>query len=384
MNWGEHSGMDKRDFLRTLAAGTLGLALPRSFDSYFSRGRGRDLKHWAWITTDVKRSESDWKRTFSLARQAGLRAVVPEVYNGRFAYYASDHLPVKENWMEKILPLAKAEGLEFHAWIWVMPCNNTDFSTLHPEWYCVNRKGESAVTKPAYVDYYKFLCPSRPEVRAFIQKTVSELAQYDELDGIHLDYVRYPDVILAEALQPKYGIVQDREYPEYDYCYCEVCRRDFRTEYGIDLSSLKDPTASKEWKQFRYDRITRLVNEDLIPIARKRGKNVTAAVFPNWENVRQQWPRWNLDAVLPMLYNGFYNKGLPWIKEETERGIEQLRGNIPVYSGLFVPAMDPETLEKAIEVSLDGGAGGVSLFSLQAMTERHWESFGKAVAASGR
>jgi carboxypeptidase C (cathepsin A) len=33
----------------------------------------------------------------------------------------------------------------------------------HPDWYNVNAKGESAVDKPAYVDYYKFLDPARPE-----------------------------------------------------------------------------------------------------------------------------------------------------------------------------------------------------------------------------
>ena len=42
--------------------------------------------------------------------------------------------------------------------------------------------------------------------------------KFRELTGIRLDYIRQLDVILASGLQPSYGIVQDREYPEYDYC----------------------------------------------------------------------------------------------------------------------------------------------------------------------
>ena len=29
------------------------------------------------------------------------------------------------------------------------------------DWYAINRLGESALEKPAYVEYYKFLCPSK-------------------------------------------------------------------------------------------------------------------------------------------------------------------------------------------------------------------------------
>ncbi|MGE5457771.1 MAG: Tat pathway signal protein, partial [Methanococcaceae archaeon] len=190
-----------------------------------------------------------------------------------------------------------------------------------------------------------------------------------------LDYIRFPDVILAETLQPKYGIVQDKEYPEYDYCYCEVCQKEFRKQSGIDILQLKDPSKNKEWRQFRYDRITHLVNDILVPVAHANKKLITAAVFPNWEMVRQQWPVWKLDAVLPMLYNNFYNKGIDWIKEQTEKGVASLTGRLPLYSGLFIPQLSPEDMTKAIEASYSGGASGIVLFSAQSMTDAHWKNF---------
>lgn len=377
--------MKKREFLKMLGVGGLGLAAPRvAFPSGTLRvpGRAKKMKHWAWMTPELEPSADVWKKRFSVMRRSGIDAIIPEVYDGRHAYYESKRLPVREAWLEKVLPLAKAEGLEFHAWMWAMPCNIEQVRRKNPEWFSVNRKGESAADKPAYVEYYRFLCPSRPEVREFIEANVAELAQVDALDGIHLDYIRYPDVILAEGIQPKYGIRQDREYPEYDYCYCDVCVREFKKETGIELAKVGDPTSSSEWRQFRYDRITRLVNDRLIPIARREKKLVTAAVFPNWEAVRQQWSEWNLDAVLPMLYNAFYYKDIDWIGEQTKKGVQSLRGRMPLYSGLFVPSFNPEGLVKAVEAALQGGAEGIALFSAGAMTEDHWRQFQELV--SGR
>ena len=337
-------------------------------------------KNWTWITTDLKTTDDEWKRRFAQWRESGVDAVLPEVFGSRAAFYASAHLPVAGEWLERILPIAKSEGLEVHAWMWTMPCNIEDVQKNHPDWFNVNRNGVSSLEKPPYVPYYKFLCPSRPDVHEFLQKRVSELAQYDELDGIHLDYIRHPDVILAAELQPRYGIVQDREYPEYDYCYCEVCRRDFKQKSGIDPLELEDPSACEEWRQFRYDLITNIVNTKLVPIGRNHNKTMTAAVFPNWEYVRQEWRAWNLDGVLPMLYHSFYGEDITWIGEQVERGIGSLKKRIPLYSGLFVPRLTPDDLSGAISASFRGVASGISLFSAGAMSDEHWERFREAVS----
>jgi uncharacterized lipoprotein YddW (UPF0748 family) len=371
--------MDRRTFMMMSGMTALSMATRREYGLTLEKVQGNigKPKHWAWITTDLKTSLDEWKQKFSKMRRAGIQAILPEIYNSRKSYYASRHLPNGGQWLEQILPLAKAEGIEVHAWMWSMPCNVAEIVEKHPDWFAVNGLGESAATKPAYVNYYKFMCPSHPEVREFVRTTVSELAQMEALTGIHLDYIRYPDVILAEALQPKYHIVQDKEYPQYDYCYCERCREEFKKRNGIDPLKMNDPSANEEWRNFRYERITRLVNEDLIPVAHQAKKQITAAVFPNWENVRQQWPVWKLDAVLPMLYHRYYQKDIPWIQEQVSKGVKSLSNRIPLYSGLFVPSLNPDELAQAVEASMKGGASGVSLFNAGSMTDAHWERFGR-------
>lgn len=292
--------------------------------------------------------------------------------------------------------IAKEVGLAFHTWIPTMVQSGND--QLKPEYYAINGKGESAFDKPAYVDYYKFLCPSREEVYAFLAGMYGAVAEVPEVDGIHLDYIRFPDVILARGLWDKYGLVMDREYPEYDYCYCDRCVGDFKAKTGIDIKSVEDPSQVQEWKQFRYDLISSLVNR-LADVVHSKGKQINAAVFPGPNSiakqiVRQEWDQWNLDAVYPMHYNDFYLEDPAWVGEVTKEGVTAINNNIPLYSGLFIcpnpenkteendpenHGLLPEEIETAIRLSMENGAAGICLFTPGRMTDAHWEAFDKAI-----
>ena len=378
--------MNKRDFIKTLGAGTLGAAASNlAFGRPDVRAPVEErTMNWIWITPDLDATPEEWQRRFAHMRAHHIHAILPEIYNGRQAYYRSSFLPHGGDWLETILPLAKAEGLEVHAWMHSMPCNIPEIVEQHKDWFGVNGRGESCVDKPAYVDYYKFTCPNRTGSREFLEKRVEEVTAVDGLDGIHFDYIRFPDVIIAESLQPKYGIIQDREYPEYDYCYCDVCRSQCEKRYGFDPMNLPDPAVSAEWREFRYESITNLVNTRLIPIARKNGKKTSAATFPNWEAVRQRWHTWDLDYVLPMLYHSFYNADGNWVRDHTRSGIDRLREHgkpAQLFSGLFVSAVAPSGLTKLIEKAHEGGAKGVVLFSYRQMNDRLWKAFADAVKA---
>lgn len=292
--------------------------------------------------------------------------------------------------------IAKDLGLAFHTWIPTMVQAKTP--KIQPEWYGVNGKGESALEKPAYVDYYKFLCPNHDGVYEFLAEMYGKIAEVPEVDAIHLDYIRFPDVILARGLWDKYGLVMDREYPEYDYCYGDKCVADFKAKTGIDITTVEDPSQIEEWKQFRYDLITNLVNR-LSNHIHQKGKQINAAVFPGPNSVakkivRQEWNKWNLDAVYPMHYNDFYLEKPDWIGTVTKEGILATKNEIPLYSGLFIcpnPAKKgaekdpenhgllPEEIGTAVRVSMENGATGICLFTPERMTEAHWKAFEKAI-----
>jgi uncharacterized lipoprotein YddW (UPF0748 family) len=369
--------MDRRGFLKTVGLTMAALAgSARAGDWLAPKPQRNGLKNWVWITNQTEKSADEWKRSFGLMKKSGVQAILPEVYNGRHAYFASKRLPVKSDLLGKLLPLAVAEGLEVHAWMWCMPCMIEEIMKKHPDWYNVNAKGESALDKPAYVDYYKFLDPGRPEVREWVEETVKELASIAELKGVHLDYIRHPDAILPTGLWAKYKIIQDKVYPQYDYGYSEYERREFKKQYGIDPLEIEDPTNHPQWMQFRFDMVTGLVNDYLVPAAHSKGKMITAAVFPGpalaRAMVRQDWGQWRLDAFLPMLYNVFYQAGPDWVKEQTGEGVATVKQ--PIYSGLFVQGMDEGTFLRTMQMALDGGASGISIFSADAMDECKWKA----------
>ncbi len=336
----------------------------------------------AWLGGPGKATDNEIAAYFADLKAKGIDALM---YNG-------GHDPAT---YERVGKLAHEAGLEFHAWI---PALMQAYSNkLDSSWYAVNGLGESALTHPAYVPHYTFLCPEREEVYRFLEELYVHVANVSYIDGIHLDYIRFPDVILARGLWKKYNLVMDREYPQFDYCYCDSCVARFKAQTGIDIRQVKDPAAVPEWKQFRYDQIARIVNR-LANAVHKEGKMISAAVFPGpsiaKKIVRQEWDKWNLDAFYPMNYNDFYLKDVRWIGKITKEEVKAVKGKGKLYSGLFIcpnPAkkalepdpenhgLTPKELGKAIKASIKNGATGICLFTPGRMTDEHWKIFVKAI-----
>ncbi len=342
--------MKKRDFIKSTIMGGMGLmASQSSFGTELANSKKPGgLKHWVWENPDIKEGEKHIKERYDHYFQAGIR--------GMFF----------ENDSEKHFRAAKAAGMEAHRWMWTMNRGEKDLLENHPEWYSVSRDGKSCATNPPYVDYYRWLCPSKSEVLEYLKTQVKNILAKDYVDGIHLDYIRYCDVILPVNLWQNYKIDQTRELPEYDFCYCETCRAKYKAEHGIDPFDIQYPDQSLSWRKFRYDRITNIVNS-LAEIARSNKKAITAAVFPTPEVarriVRQDWTNWNLDGVCPMIYHGFYKEQVSWIGDAVEEGIHFLCGRFPLYAGIYLPDFkSDEELEQGIRTALKHGASGISFF----------------------
>jgi uncharacterized lipoprotein YddW (UPF0748 family) len=342
--------VNRRAFLGAMTAGFATLRASAFWQGTPSR------KHWAWLRGDTKDLDA-WRRLLARLKTTGFDAVL---ISGNADFY------------RKHVPIARNEGLELHAWMFTMMRGEN--TQAHPEWYAVSRSGHSTATKPPYVDYYKFMCPSRDEVRAYLRGVVEEIASVDGLSSVHLDYIRYPDVILPVALWPKYKLVQDKEYPDFDFCYCEVCRSRFKQHTGLDPQALPDPPTNAAWLQYRYDTITRVVAE-LFDVAHAKNTQLTAAVFPTpaiaRALVRQDWTRWKADALLPMIYNGFYKEDVAWVERATREGVQALASRKPLYAGLYVPDLPPAALGEAIRRALAGGASGISIFEGNMLTPEY-------------
>ena len=362
--------MKRRDFVRVAAGGFAAATL-----SSGAAGCGDSLapiQQWTWVHGGGDRSSEDWLAQYERLAAAGFHGVL--VGGGDTSVHAG---------------AAHAAGLEFHRWTWTLNRSGDEWvKTNHPEWFTLSRNGDSSLTHSPYVDYYKWLCPTRPEVREYLRTQFLEIARDSEVDGVHLDYVRHSDVILPRGLWEKYGLIQDREHPEFDFCYCEACREAFATLHGTDPLDLQDPTADERWRRFRWDSVTGLVEVLAEAVhempaspfgsslsASTSVKPITAAVFPTpsiaRQLVRQAWDEWPVDAVFPMLYHSFYEEGLQWIGRGIVEGLEAISARPSAASsprrllaGLYLPSLTAADRIQAAEIAREAGAQGVSFFEM--------------------
>jgi uncharacterized lipoprotein YddW (UPF0748 family) len=351
----------RRDFLRRTTAGAVGLGLAPGVLACSQEDR-MGFRGWTWVHGDRDYDADEWRRRFALIRDAGITGVL-----------------VGGGDLDLVAGVAREEGLAFHRWVWMLNRNGDAWAQEnHPEWFTVSRNGESTLEAPPYVGYYRWVCPTRAPVRAYLTGIAEEIAAHPDVEAVHLDYIRHADVILPRGLWSTYDLVQDREYPEFDFCYCDACREAFAESDGRDPLEIPDPPADEAWRRFRWDSVTGLVRQ-VADAVHARGTLLSAAVFPTptlaRRLVRQAWDEWPLDMVFPMLYHSFYEEDIPWIGECVAEGRAALAASAPaadvLHAGLYLPALDPAALADAVAVARDAGASGVSFFQMEALTDAH-------------
>tara|TARA_R110001599_G_scaffold114638_1_gene280658 strand:- start:15563 stop:16654 length:1092 start_codon:yes stop_codon:yes gene_type:complete len=357
--------MKKREFIKNISLGSAAFMLAPSLLTSCGTASSTegDFKYWVWVDGNNEKTLADWKTELTGLREAGITGLI--IGGGR-------------GMLEKLIPIAQELGQEVHAWLWTMNRPGDTEAQAHPEWYAVSRNGESSLDVNPYVGYYQWLCPSKPEVQEYVKNFMVSHCDIEGLSAIHLDYVRYCDVILPNGLWAKYDLVQDHEMPEYDFCYCETCQGNFEAEHGYRPDSVEDPSQDEKWRKYRWDSITKLVNQ-VSAAVHAEGKKMSAAVFPYPELarklVRQSWNEWDLDIVFPMIYHNFYEEDIPWIEYATQQGVNDLDGKFPLHTGVYLPEMKPEEIAQAIAAAKAGGAKGMSFFSNGALKDERLKAF---------
>ncbi len=248
--------------------------------------------------------------------------------------------------------------------------NDPAIAEAHPDWLAVRRDGVAARPPQAWesTSYYH-LCPARPEYQEYLLGVVAEIARGYPIDGIDLDYIRYPWT------------------PAGPYCYCDHCRSTYRDSAGTDPVVLEPGQAGwEEWLDWRAARVTDLVRRIGETLRRERPRATLMAYIAAWyaetgersevAKIRERFGQDvaalapHVDAYAPMLYHNYPHEpfttvhGVGWVGAMT-RWIREAGGR-PVWSATQVAPrdVDPITARLAAEASMTAGAQGVVLFPL--------------------
>ena len=301
-----------------------------------------------------------------LAR-AGFDIVIPLVKAGDgYVNYHSRIERVRpqfESWdpLEVLVREAKAVGLKVHPWMCVFPeGEGSSLIRQDPSLRVVDRRGRP---KP-------WACPASEEVRRHELSLYEEVMEDYDVDGVHMDYIRY-----------------DSE----DVCFCGRCREGFRVETGVDpleigkssqynvfrsRSRNRSHPAWARWIEWRAKWVTRFV-EELSESARSRGKELSAAVFMDYPECivyqGQDWGDWGERGLIDYAFPMTYTNSTLMVKRRTRNHIAQVKGGCHVWEGLGKRSsrstLSTEALIEQARTALEEGAEGIVIFSYGALTD---------------
>jgi uncharacterized lipoprotein YddW (UPF0748 family) len=303
-----------------------------------------------------------WNRTAKLLADSGMNAVFPFVARAGIALYPSARLPQTDAGKALGDPLAACceaaarHGLAVHAWK-----------------ICWNLEG----TPPALMEKFRaakrlqvsdtgatldWLCPSRPENVEWELAAIEELARRYPVQGIHLDYIRFPD---------KHA------------CYCPACKAAFEAVEKKRIASwpksVLTPPLAARYTRWRAGQISRFVHLAKLRVSAARpGAKLSAAVY-GWypgcaESLGQNWGEWvkrgDVAFVCPMNYTAETAEFAGWVKAQlpyTANGAQLVPG-IGV-SSTTTRLNGVQTLDQ-IQAARRAGAAGFILFDLTRALER--------------
>ncbi|MDP8246683.1 MAG: family 10 glycosylhydrolase [Candidatus Tritonobacter lacicola] len=323
---------------------------------------------------------------FNRAASSNINAVFLQVHRGNKAWFRSsfaDSGPC-ESFRKKygIDPLtfsieeAHARGIEIHAWVNVYRILKNMRAPILKRIgrgaITCDGKGKSLLSYPPkkLPDGGYWLDPGDGRVNEYLLKLVGELAgRYPKLDGIHLDFVRYPSPGSSGAGSLFSG--------GNDFGYGTRAVAAFKAKSGLNPLKMKKNRENCElWDGWRRDRVT-----DFVRAAGRRLRKInpkmqlSAAVFASagraYSEYFQDWRRWMEDGLLDFVAPMNYTIDSRMMKYRTKVAVSSAGGRRACIGlGAYLLTNKPSALLAQIRDVRSLGAGGVILFSYDAMLKR--------------
>src|SRR5574338_66290 len=147
-------------------------------------------------------------------KKANMTSVLFQIRQSGTAYYQSSYEP----WgyyagytypgfdpLEYAIEEAHKRGLELHAWFNTFSVSSSQPGTIpveHPEWICRDQNGNPMTS-------YKAASPGMQAVRDYTINVAMEIVRNYDIDGLHLDYVRWNEYDTDDMLNPSSQIEQE-------------------------------------------------------------------------------------------------------------------------------------------------------------------------------
>jgi len=304
---------------------------------------------------------------FDRLKASGINVVYFETNNAGFTMYPSQiatQNPDTIGWdpLGVAVKEAHKRNMEIHAWMWVFNVGNAKhnpiinkeadypgpvLSTHDFTWALAAQNG--SFQPPKQHEYW--LDPSLPESRQYCKDLICEVVKKYPVDGIQLDYIRYP----FNGKGSEMG---------FDW----LGRQRFEQDTGLSLDKLDEETRSV-WQAWKIAQINGFV-KDIATTLRtmKPGLRISAAVYamPYRQRInliQQEWETW--------VANGWIDTLNPMTYTPTAKELQNMAGYVRestgdkalVYPGLSIRQLDTAGLVEQLDTARETGTLGTTMFA---------------------
>ena len=352
-------------------------------------------------SNDTLSSKAKITKMLDNAAAANFNAVIVQVYRANMCWFDSpkgDTTPYETfkktqnaDPLAFLIDEAHKRGLEVHAWLNVFCIsrnrNAPVLKDLGPEIVMVDSKGRS------FLDYKNFnipadeqkhinisdehimLDPANEKLREYNLDIVKTLvSKYRSLDGIHLDFIRYPYTVPYSPGSRFSKILQ------FGYTTEAIGR--FKKQTGLDPRTMDlDTKNTMAWDDFRRDQVTAFVKKakDICDTPQRRLKLSTAVIC--WADraylsAFQDWRGWLEDGIVDFTVSMNYTKDRRFARYVSRSAIyasDKKNGYVgfQAYMGPVVPA---EIVAQMLDARR-AGAKGLVLFSYDCILDKKPDIF---------
>lgn len=318
-----------------------------------------------------EKSDDEVRATIERIASLNINAVYLESwYNGRFTGFSENPLILHTtesgdyDLLDGFVRIGHEYGIEVHAWVEnffigtveAQEQANMELAEHFKGRWMLDRQGRDTFFYTASSTHFIFLNPNDPEVRSFLLEFYREIVNKYDVDGIHLDYIRFSDL----------------NYEEDDFGYNPDIVSAWQKSAGTDVdpATLPNGELKNSWVAFRQNIISSFVGE-ISAMLRKEAPSVSlsAAVYPRLDvdsvRVLQDCRNWVENGYLDDMYSMSYGEDNRYVSGNAAQ-FAAIAGDACFYStgisGFGQTVLSNFALQ--MEEVVDAGADGVSIFAL--------------------
>ncbi len=309
-----------------------------------------------WNHSGLGAYPGDWERSAKELASAGINMILPNMAWAGVAHYPSKILPQSKTYTQygdqlaQCVEAAHKHGLEVHVWkiTWNLEGAPKEFVDK------IRAEGRTQVSSTGQA--LNWLCPSHPKNVLLELESILEIVTNYDVDGIHLDYIRYPG---SHA------------------CYCDGCRERFVLATRLQIDEWPAAVLPKtgahsekytEWRTQQITRLLRLLHKRLRTV--DPGIKISTAVFGAYPacvtSIGQDWIAWAkagyVDFVCPMNYT----EETDYFTELLVNQLARMPKSVAIYPGIGATAsnslLTPDAVVEQIYLSRNLGASGWTIF----------------------